>query len=50
MAKKSKGSDKKKQYKTPRLHRYGDFRTVTRGGTKNRDEFGGMLMGPQTKA
>lgn len=28
----------KKPYATPRLRRYGDLKTLTRGGTKNRDE------------
>ncbi len=49
MAKKSEGSDKKKQYKTPHLHRYGDFRTVTQGGTKKKNE-ASTVTGPKTKA
>ncbi|MFQ5680333.1 MAG: lasso RiPP family leader peptide-containing protein [Gemmatimonadota bacterium] len=48
MAKNSKGLDKRKQYKTPRLCRYGDFRTLTRGGTKKKDE-GGSVQGPKTR-
>ncbi len=48
MSKDIEYSVKKKPYKAPRLLRYGDFRTLTQGGTKSRDE-SNMIMGPQTK-
>ena len=49
MSKDIEYSVKKKPYKAPRLLRYGDFRTLTRGGTKKKDE-GGSITGPKTRA
>ena len=49
MAKESKGLDQRKQYKTPRLRRYGDFRTLTQGGTKKKNE-SNTMQGPKTRA
>ncbi len=42
-------SVKKKPYKAPRLLRYGDFRTLTRGSTKKKSEASG-IAGPKTRA
>ncbi len=48
MSKDIEYSVKKKPYKAPRLLRYGDFRTLTQGGTKTKDE-SNMIHGPQTR-
>lgn len=48
MSKDIECSVKKKPYKAPRLLRYGDFRTLTRGGTKKKDE-AGSISGPKTR-
>lgn len=38
----------KKPWSPPRLRRYGDLRTLTRGGTKPRDELH-TFVGPRTR-
>ncbi len=48
MSKDIECSVKKKPYKAPRLLRYGDFRTLTKGGTKKKNE-AGSLAGPKTR-
>ena len=48
MSKDIEYSVKKKPYKAPRLLRYGDFRTLTQGGTKKKDE-SNSFQGPKTR-
>ncbi len=42
------GTKGKKTYTTPRLRRYGDFRTLTQGGAKKKDETN-RITGPKTR-